>query len=81
MTSWVVELELTLTSLTCYKPDEDLTGVLAKQAQNVRSHPGADPMSVKTREGLQPRSAPRTLREESGSHFFGMREGWVVLFR
>lgn len=34
MTSWVVELELT--SLTRYKPNADLTGVLAKQEQNVR---------------------------------------------
>lgn len=75
MTSWVVELEFTLTSLTRYKPDADLTSVLAKQAQNVRPRPGADPVSVKTREGLRPRSGPRTLWEESGSHFFGMREG------
>lgn len=74
--SWVVELELTLTSSTCHKPDADLTGVLAKQEQNVRSRTGADPMSVKTREGLRPRSGPRALWEESGSHFFGLREGW-----
>lgn len=75
MTSWVAELELTLTSLTRYKPNADLSGVLAKQEQNLRSRPGADPMSVNTREGLRPRSGPRTLLEESGSHFFGMREG------
>lgn len=80
MTSWVVELELTLTSLTRYKHDCRSDRRLAKQEQNVCSCPGTDPMSWRQEKDSGPGQGPELSGKNLG-HIFSVwgKPEWLCL--